>query len=220
MHKLRLHGPALLSGLLSLSLARSAFGQPAAPPAAAAPSPPAAPAAPAADKSTEAKAPASEASELTQLRAEVDATKKEVADLKAAQEEAAAAAASPDEPVAEQEKLKIYGFADIGFQYVQINKQGLLANVYDVNDPDFVLGNLNLYFDAQPVENWRALVELRFTNAPQGKITNFGGLGGQFKRTSTLTDDSTGAALNAPLWGGSVVIERAWLEYNKLQALK
>jgi hypothetical protein len=166
--------------------------------------------------------PAAEAdqSEVAKLRAEVEATKKEVADLRAAQEEAAAAAAATEAPVAEQEKLKIYGFADMGFQYVQINKQGLLANVYDVNEPDFILGNVNLYFDAQPVENWRGLVEVRFTNAPEGKITNFGGLGGQFKRISTLTDDSTGAALNAPLWGGSVVIERAWLEYNKLQALK
>lgn len=160
----------------------------------------------------------SDAEELARLRAEVEATKRAVADLKAAQEEAAAAA--PDVPVAEQEKLKIYGFADMGFQYVHINKQGLLANVYDVNEPDFVLGNVNLYFDAQPVENWRGLVEVRFTNAPQGKITNFGGLGGKFQRASTFTDDSTGAALNAPLWGGSVVIERAWLEYNRLQPLK
>jgi len=165
------------------------------------------------------KAPsAPDAGELARLRAEVEETKRAVADLKAAQEEAAAAA--PDEPVTEQEKLKIYGFADVGFQYVQINKQSFLANVYDVNEPDFVLGNLNLYFDAQPVENWRSLIEVRFTNAPQGKITSYGGLGGKFSRASTLTDDSTGAALNAPLWGGSVVIERAWLEYNRLQAVK
>ena len=219
MLKRSLHGPALLSGLLSLGAARSALAEPVASATAAAPSTPPAAAAPVApDKSVAATPAAADASELARLRAEVEATKKEVADLKAAQEEAAAA--SPDEPVAEQEKLKIYGFADMGFQYVQINKQGLLANVYDVNEPDFVLGNVNLYFDAQPVENWRGLVEVRFTNAPQGKILNFGGLGGGFKRADTFTDDSTGAALNAPLWGGSVVIERAWLEYNKLQALK
>jgi hypothetical protein len=158
------------------------------------------------------------AAELAKLRAEVEANKQAIAELKAAQEEAAAAA--DEVPVAEQEKLKIYGFADMGFQYVQIDKRGLLANVYDVNQPDFVLGNVNLYFDAQPIENWRGLVEVRFTNAPQGKITNFGGLGGKFTRVSTFTDDSTGAALNAPLWGGSMVIERAWLEYNRLQGLK
>jgi hypothetical protein len=154
------------------------------------------------------------AGELTRVQAELETLQREVTELKNANE-----AAASDEPV-EQEKLRIYGFADVGFQYVQINKQGLLANVYDVNHPDFIVGNLNVYFDAQPVEDWRGLVELRFTNAPQGKITNFGGLGGKFARTSTYTDDSSGAALNAPLWPGSVIIERAWLEYNRFQPLK
>jgi hypothetical protein len=199
--------------LASVAQAQSAPA-PATPPAS--PEAAAGPAAPSANPS--APAPGADAAELSRLRAEVEANKQAISELKAAQAEASAAA--PEEPVAEQEKLKIYGFADMGFQYVQIDKRGLLANVYDVNEPDFVLGNVNLYFDAQPVENWRGLVEVRFTNAPQGKITNFGGLGGKFTRASTITDDSTGAALNAPLWGGSVVIERAWLEYNKLQALK
>jgi hypothetical protein len=210
---------ALLGSLFGLSLSQSALAQPAAQPAAAAPvaAPPAT--ATAAEPPTPAAAtPAADASELAKLRAEVEATKKEVEELKAAQAEAATAPA--DDQEAEQEKLKVYGFADVGFQYVQIDKRGLLANVYDVNEPDFVLGNLNLYFDAQPIEHWRGLMEVRFTNAPQGKITGFGGLGGSFQRQSTFTDDSSGAALNAPLWGGSVVIERAWIEYNKLQALK
>lgn len=206
---------ALLGGIAGLLLARSASAQPA-------PQPPATPpaAAPAAAPETPPPAATADASEIAKLRAEIEATKKEVEELKAAQADAAAAAAAPSDDVAEQEKLKLYGFTDVGFQYVHINKQGLLANVYDVNEPDFVLGNLNLYFDAQPIEHWRGLMEVRFTNAPQGKITGFGGLGGSFQRQSTFTDDSSGAALNAPLWGGSVVIERAWLEYNKLQALK
>jgi hypothetical protein len=45
-------------------------------------------------------------------------------------------------------------------------------------------------------------------------------LGGKFTRASTFTDDASGAALNAPLWGGSTIIERAWIEYNRLQELK
>src|SRR4051812_33072251 len=225
MHKLRVVRPAALAlvgslfcpALTGVAHAQAPAAPPAPAPASAEPPPPPPTASP--PKEPVVKAPsAPDAGELARLRAEVEETKRAVADLKAAQEEAAAAA--PDEPVTEQEKLKIYGFADVGFQYVQINKQSFLANVYDVNEPDFVLGNLNLYFDAQPVENWRSLIEVRFTNAPQGKITSYGGLGGKFSRASTLTDDSTGAALNAPLWGGSVVIERAWLEYNRLQAVK
>jgi hypothetical protein len=208
---------AALPGLLALAAPGVALAQAQpAPPAAAAPEPPLAPPADAPAAPVPAQA---DGGEVARLRAEVEATKREVEDLRAAQA-AADAAAAMEAPVAEQEKLKIYGFADVGFQYVQINKGSLLANNYDVNDPDFVLGNINLYFDAQPVEHWRGLMEVRFTNAPQGKITNFGGLGGKFTRASTLTDDSSGAALNAPLWGGSTVIERAWIEYNRLQELK
>jgi hypothetical protein len=193
-----------------------------------APAPAAAPAAPvaaeAAPRPAEPPAPvaapvAPEASELAKLRAELEATKRDVEELKAAQAEAAAVPEA-EEDIAEQEKLKIYGFADVGFQYVQIDKSSLLANVYDVNEPDFVIGNLNLYFDAQPVEDWRGLIEVRFTNAPHGRTTNYGGLGGTFARQSTFAEDPGGAALNAPLWGGSTVIERAWIEYNRLQALK
>jgi hypothetical protein len=217
MHSLRSIAPRatrLLGTLALLLTARAAHGQAAAAPAPT-PAEAPAPAEPAAADDKEAKPPPTE---LELLRLDLDATKKELADVKAAQEEAAAAL--PEDASAEQEKLKIYGFADMGFQYVQIDKSSILANVYDVNNPDFILGNVNLYFDAQPVDNWRALVEVRFTNAPQGKITNFGGLGGQFTRSSTASDDSSGAALNAPLWGGSVIIERAWLEYNRFQAVK
>jgi hypothetical protein len=226
MHSLLSGAPrfaAFLASLLAAAAAQAQAPAPVAPPipppaAPAAPTAPTAPTTPASEAAETAPAPASP--ELEHLKSELEETKKQVAELKAAQEEAAAAAATSDTQVAEQEKLKVYGFADVGFQYVQLDKSSLLANVYDVNHPDFVLGNLNLYFDAQPIDNWRGLVEVRFTNAPQGKITNFGGIGGKFTRASTFTDDSSGAALNAPLWGGSVVIERAWLEYNKLQALK
>jgi hypothetical protein len=181
---------------------------PATPPPAAEPPAPAAP-----------PTPAAQDTELAKLRAEVEATKREVEQLKADQAAAAELGAS-GEPVAEQEKLKIYGFADVGFQYVQIDKGALLANAFDVNEPDFVIGNLNLYFDAQPVEHWRGLIEIRFSNAPHGRIASYGGLGGTFSRQTTFTDDPGGAALNAPLWGGTMVIERAWLEYNRFQALK
>lgn len=206
----------LLSGLtLSAPAAAQAPAPAAAAPPADAPAPPPAETAPVVAEA----APADKgSSELAKLRADLDAAKRDIEDLKAAQ--AAAVAPEPTEDVAEQEKLKIYGFADLGFQYVQIDKSSLLANVYDVNEPDFVIGNLNLYFDAQPVEHWRGLIEIRFTNAPHGKVSNFGGLGGTFSRQSTFTDDPGGAALNAPLWGGATVIERAWIEYNGLPELK
>jgi hypothetical protein len=216
MHQLRFLGlrAALLGAALGPSIVQVAHAQAAAPAA-----PPPTPAADAEGAKPPAGPSQPQASEIDRLRADLESTKQQVADLKAAQEEAAAAAVT-DEPVAEQEKLKLYGFADMGFQYIQADKSSLLANIYDFNNASFVLGNVNLYFDAQPIEHWRGLVEVRFTNAPQGKITNFGGLGGQFERASTFTDDTSGAAANAPLWGGTLVIERAWLEYNRFQSIK
>src|SRR5687767_1412781 len=121
-----------LPGLLALAFPSTALAQAQpAPPAAANPeaAAPAAPAAPVEPKPAE-----PDGGEIAKLRAELAATKQEVAELRAAQE-AAEAAAAMEAPVVEQEKLKIYGFADVGFQYVQINKGSLLANVYDVNDP-------------------------------------------------------------------------------------
>ncbi|MDF3065122.1 MAG: hypothetical protein K0R38_723 [Polyangiaceae bacterium] len=208
---LRYLGPRL-SLLVGLSVARSAFAQVPAEP------PPAPVAAPKNEPPVAAPAEAKpEPTELEKLRADLQATQRQVEELRTAQEEAAAAL---QEPSTEQEKLKLYGFADMGFQYTRANKSSVLANLYDFNNANFILGNVNIYFDAQPVEHWRGLVEVRFTNAPQGRITNFGGLGGQFARASTFTDDTSGAAANAPLWGGTLVIERAWLEYNRFQAVK
>ncbi len=83
-----------------------------------------------------------------------------------------------------------------------------------------MIGNLNLYFDAQPIKDWRALVEIRFTNAPQGLVTNYGGLAGTYERVGTRQNDPHAAQLNAPMWRGSTVIERAWIEWNRLQLLK
>jgi len=136
-----------LPGLLALAAPSVALAQ--AQPAAPAAAPPEPPLAPAPEAPVPPKPAEADGGELAKLRAEVEATKKDVEDLRAAQE-ATEAAAAMDAPAAEQEKLKIYGFADVGFQYVQINKGSLLANAYDVNDPDFVLGNLNLYFDGSP----------------------------------------------------------------------
>jgi len=103
---------------------------------------------------------------------------------------------------------------------VWISEKSPIARLFEVNDTTFVVGNVNLYFDAQPIEHFRGLTELRFTNAPQGDIVNYGGLAGTFQRRSTFSYDSGGTAVNAPMWAGSVVLERAWLEWNEHQALK
>ncbi len=153
------------------------------------------------------------------LRADLQETKARLAELEARQEEAEAEAAVSEE-VLLPEPLKIYGFADVGAQHHFIDDSSLVANVLDTRGPSFVIGNLNLYFDAQPIKDWRALVEIRFTNAPQGLVTNYGGLAGTYERVDTKQNDPHAAQLNAPMWRGSTVIERAWIEWNRLQPLK
>ncbi len=151
------------------------------------------------------------------LRADLQETKDKLAELEAKQEEAEAEAAVSEEALL-PEPLKIYGFADVGAQHHWIDDSSLVANVLDTRGPSFVIGNLNLYFDAQPIKDWRALVEIRFTNAPQGLVTNYGGLAGSYERVDTKQNDPHAAQLNAPMWRGSTVIERAWIEWNRLAA--
>jgi hypothetical protein len=168
-----------------------------------------------APESEQAPPPAdSTAAELAQLRAEVD-------ELKAKQAEAEMAALLQEEPAeVEEDKYRIYGFMDMGAQYYAVDKSSLVGAVFDTNALSFVTGNIDLYFDFNPIEDWRALAEVRFTNAPQGDVVSYGGLAGDFQRTNTEQFDPHGTAPNAPMWGGYTVIEQAWIEWGRYQALR
>lgn len=153
------------------------------------------------------------AEELAALRAEVDA-------LKAKQDEAEMAALMAEPASVENELYRIYGFMDMGAQYYAVDKSSLVGAVFDTNAFTFVTGNIDLYFDFNPIEDWRALAEVRFTNAPHGNILNYGGLGGTFDRTDTEQFDPHSTAPNAPMWGGYTVIEQAWIEWGRFQAFR
>jgi hypothetical protein len=191
---------------------------------------PAAPAGPAAEPAgaeppgATADKPADAAAALdpAALNAKIEKLQQAFERLKAEQAAAAATASevSTEDSSTKSDPLKIYGFTDVGIQRVWISEKSPIARIFEVNDTTFVVGNVNLYFDAQPIEHFRGLTELRFTNAPQGDIVNYGGLAGTFERKSTFSYDSGGTAVNAPMWAGSVVLERAWLEWNEQQALK
>ncbi|HET9934061.1 MAG TPA: hypothetical protein VFQ35_25330 [Polyangiaceae bacterium] len=158
--------------------------------------------------------PASEPNkEIEELKKRVDEQGTQIEELKSAQDEAAAAA----EESAQPQKLNIYGFMDMGFQRAWTKPESPLSNFLNANAATFVIGNLNVYFDAQPIKGWRGLMEVRFTNAPLGNIESVGGLGGTFKRTDTQQIDPHGASLNAPMWGGYTVIERAHIDWMPRQ---
>jgi hypothetical protein len=161
------------------------------------------------------------ASDPVALRAELDEMTRALSEVKAQQNAAAAAAADPAEDSSSGgDPLKIYGFMDMGVQHIWVNQEAPLAHLFQVNNTSFVVGNINLYFDAQPIKHFRGLAELRFTNGPLGDIANYGGLAGTFQRKDTFSYDSGGTAVNAPLWSGGVVLERAWIEWNEHQAFK
>lgn len=118
-------------------------------------------------------------------------------------------------------RFKIYGFTDVGLNRAWVDEKSQAgAFLSSANATSFVVGNLNVYFDAQPVKGWRSLVEIRFTNAPHGEVASLGGLAGQFRRTSTMQNDPHAGSAVATMWGGYTVIERAHIDWTDLRYLK
>lgn len=171
--------------------------------------------------------PTSGAETLAALEAQLTKQSEAIAALQQAAEEAEMAAmmGGDEEEEIEEPTLKFYGFSDMGAQYSHVQKGSLLEGYFATNSATFVVGNLNLYLDAKPADNWRAMTEIRFTNAPQGEIDEFGVVLGEatitdFERRSVEQFDPHSATINAPVWPGTTVIERAWIEYNKYQGAK
>lgn len=171
--------------------------EPAVPVAEAAPAEPAvAPAAPAAP----AAAPAEAAT-----RADIEALQQRISELETQQAEEAAAAEEEDQ------RFKIYGFVDFGLKKSFPAKDPFFAALIE-RKLTFVLGNINIYFDAQPTQSWRALVEARLTTYPHGNETV--NSSGEFVRTDNQVFDTTSpSGRNRVVWGG-VVLERAQIEHT------
>jgi hypothetical protein len=138
-----------------------------------------------------------------------------LAALEAAREEEELTELTEDEvEAARQDTMKVYGFMDMGIQRLWTDERSIVSGFFEANAWTFAMGNIDIYFDANPHPDWRALAEVRFTNAPRGRINNFGGLAGEFEREDTQQFDPNSTMVNAPLWLGGVVIERAWIEWK------
>jgi hypothetical protein len=113
--------------------------------------------------------------------------------------------------------FRVYGFADAGVQrsWGGFFDSGLALS----NATNFVLGNVNTYFDATPVEHWRLLTEVRFTTLPDG-AESFDTKSGDMQRQSTGVQDQTSTAggFLTIHWGG-IVLERAQIEWTPTDAL-
>jgi hypothetical protein len=158
--------------------------------------------------------------EVAALRAEVDALKG-----KQAETEAAAVLAQSEDPVADAvnpELLRVYGFMDFGLDkfFLSSSDDGL-ALVRPTPATTFVFGNLNLYFDASPVEHLRTMIEVRFTLAPHGEEVQLGPpLGTSYERVDSTAFDFSSPSSQSQLRLGSLFIERAWSEYSIDELLK
>ena len=149
-------------------------------------------------------AQSSEAQRLEVLEKTLAEQRKQLEALQAERAEATAAATDTS-PDAEQSKMRIYGFMDVGGQWLHMAPgpyHDLIAS-----KPAFVLGNVNLYFDARPSPAWRALVETRLTLAPNGTYD------GLTQVDTRFMDTSSPSGRGYAVWSG-VILERAWMQWT------
>lgn len=105
--------------------------------------------------------------------------------------------------------LKIYGFGDVGYRHMTVPKDSPWL-VYLNRHPSMFVGHLNMYFDSQLAERWRALAEVRFTYMPQGGWRT--GSDGVVRHIDSRQADYTDFTRDRPING--VIIERAFIEYS------
>jgi hypothetical protein len=97
--------------------------------------------------------------------------------------------------------VRLYGFIDMGLEKVWQSAPAPTDNT----SATFLLGNVNLYFDFRPTQEWSSLIEARLTNYPQGVI-------------DTVSLDPANGPDSTVKWG-AVVLERAYIEWHKLDYL-
>jgi hypothetical protein len=128
-----------------------------------------------------------------------------------AQGEMAGLMAGAEEELVEEPLVRVYGFADVGLQ----RTWGPIANAAPSgpSKTTFVLGNVNLYFDANPVQDWRFLSEVRFGLFPHG-ATDRSTNGVAPPINTTVGDDSSpSGGFTTINWNG-VILERAHIDWE------
>ena len=116
------------------------------------------------------------------------------------------AAVEQEVAIADDPQLRFYGFMEVGGRTWWANTAGEKGS----SPPGFLLGNVNLYMDAQPHRTVRALTELRLTPYPHRTLAPGNGFD---TADTTVYDESSATAGNRVQWGG-VILERAQLEWN------
>jgi hypothetical protein len=158
---------------------------------------------------------------LAALRAQLAAQQQQIEEQRQALDELRAeadtAAATLGGEVGEEPTFHLYGFIDMGLQKLWTNEDD---PVLPTGKSTFALGNINLYFDFRPTEAWSALVEVRLTSYPRGNETyGVPGVGVPYERMNTaVSDPGNGPGYDLVSWG-SIVLERAYIQWSKLDWL-
>jgi hypothetical protein len=115
---------------------------------------------------------------------------------------------------AERERLlRIYGFADFGIMRTIAPENGRVASQF-TTPLTFYLGRLNLYYDAHPASDFRFLAETRLSLYPNGTTVGVSPTG-QVMRTSTQVSDISSPNASASVTWGSIILERAVLDWTR-----
>jgi hypothetical protein len=150
--------------------------------------------------------------ELRQMQArraqEIQQLKQELADR-----EAEADVAQEREAVEHERLLRIYGFADFGIMRTIAPKDSAYASEF-TTPLTFYLGRVNLYYDAHPASDFRFLAETRLSLYPNGTTAGVSPTG-QVMRTSTQVSDISSPNASASVSWGSIILERAVLDWTR-----
>lgn len=130
-----------------------------------------------------------------------------------AQREADRAIALEHEGAERERLLRIYGFADMGIMRTQPPEDALLASQFTM-PLTFYFGRLNLYYDAHPDPDFRFLAETRLSLYPNGTSTGVDS-SYQVLRTSTAVSDISSPNPAASVSWGSIILERAALDWTR-----
>ena len=128
-----------------------------------------------------------------------------------AQSELAGIMEGAEEELTPEPLVRVYGFADVGLQ----RTWGPIASAAPSgpSKTTFVLGNVNLYFDANPVQDWRFLTEVRFGLFPHGAIDRSTSGVAPAINTTIGDDSSPSGGFTTINWNG-VILERAHIDWE------
>lgn len=110
--------------------------------------------------------------------------------------------------------IRLYGFADVGLQRIWADK--ILAELApETNKLTFVLGNVNLYFDASPSKDFRFLAEVRLGLFPDGSTPRPNGAWSLGERFDDGVSDPTAANafFTSIRWSG-ISLERVHIDWT------